>query len=436
MRLSLAQAVAVNTVIVLLVASLGYLQYTSLGVTHPLTFSSSFSLTAEPGEEISPPPMLYSGTNLVCIEANSTAAFSMIVSVESIVTYHQTSNDHLEYCTILNNQSLSFVLRNISVHRALIQIYYEGDGKPLRNLQMSSAPLFTLLPLLWIIVLSSMLRFVRVPTIQRRINLHWIYYLALLPLLATLVIAQLGIIMHSASGGAFIQPLEYYSMPFSNILFFITPSPLLFNVLALLIKLWPLYLVSGLALTAVAYGVWRGLVKPTSEKLVDLSGSADFLGLILYYYLTGALFSVLLMGLGVYGPESIVGGLSIPYAEPLMETLSPLLWWFSLSERSFRIVLSVMTLGVALAAILRILLRFDAHFPLKAFSKAITFVSFVTLVALAVSPRLAENYYFALSAMGAAVIPFFALCIATAFIHWIVVRQFPTAPSSAKKGSR
>jgi hypothetical protein len=364
------------------------------------------------------------GNTLVDVRANCTAPFSLDVYVGHQLTCHESSNGSSIQCSAhVKDENYRIVLSNLSNENATAGIYNSIDGGPIRTEQMLYAPLFTVVPVVWLLSFSSSLIGVSRRAGSRTLRFSYVFYLVLLPFFATFSLVQLALIAHSASGGAYIQPFEYYGIPLSYILFFLKPSQLLSEITMTLAELWPVYLVSAGVLALVIYTGWRRFLNPLSERLVDLSKSDDLLGLVSYYYLASVLFWVILMGIGVYGPESIAGSLSIPYAEPLMAALHPLSDWFGLSERSFRIMAYVMTLAVAIAASLRILLRLDARFPMRALFKAVTFLWVVSLFALAASPKLAENYYFPFSAIGAVAIPFFVLCIATGCVHWIVRRM-------------
>ncbi|MGA2238465.1 MAG: hypothetical protein ABSG74_04565 [Candidatus Bathyarchaeia archaeon] len=424
-RIPLRNVFLSSFLVVIVLATMGYYGYTSFGMTStfPLNpYSAYYKMTA--GEVFNPGAGVIGGTALVSARANCTSAFSLDVYVGHQLVCHESSTGSQVQCSVqVRHDNYTIVLTNLSGQPATAGIYYNVDGQPIRTEQMLYAPLFTLVPVAWLLSLSSNLIGVSRRLGRRTLRLSYVFYLVLLPFLATFALVQLSLIAHSASGGAYIQPLEYYSIPLSYILPFLKPSQLLSEIVVTLAEIWPVYLVSAGVLALVIYAGWRRFLNPLSERLVGLSKSDDLVGLVSYYYLASVLFWVILMGIGVYGPESIAGSLSIPYAEPLIGALHPLSDWFSLSERSFRIMAYVMTLAVAIAALLRILLRLDARFPMKVFSKAVTFLWVVSLFALAASPKLAENYYFPLSAIGAVAIPFFALCIATGCVHWIVRRM-------------
>ena len=411
--------------VVVILAMVGYYGYASIGRTDWLPQSSmSYYKKMTAREAFDTRDIGVMGNTRVIVKANCTMPFSLDVYVGHQLVCHESSTGSQVQCQVqVKHDNYTIVLTNLSGQPATAGIYYNVDGQPIRTEQMLYAPLFKLVPVAWLLSLSSNLIGVSRRLGRRTLRLSYVFYLVLLPFFATFALVQLSLIAHSASGGAYIQPLEYYSIPLSYILSFLKPSQLLSEVVVTLAEIWPVYLVSAGVLALVIYVGWRRFLNPLSERLVVLSKSDDLVGLVSYYYLASVLFWVILMGIGVYGPESIAGSLSIPYAEPLIGALHPLSDWFSLSERSFRIMAYVMTLAVAIAALLRILLRLDARFPMKVFSKAVTFLWVVSLFALAASPKLAENYYFPLSAIGAVAIPFFALCIATGCVHWIVRRM-------------
>jgi len=411
--------------VVVILAMVGYYGYASIGRTdwHPQSSMSYYKkMTAR--EAFDTGDIGVMGNTLVIVKANCTMPFSLDVYVGHQLTCHESSSGSPIQCSAyVKDENYRIVLKNLSDENATAGIYDSIDGRPIRTEQMLYAPLFTVMPVAWLLSFSSNLIGVSRRVGRRTLRLSYVFYLVLLPFFVTFALVQIGLIAHSAAGGAYIQLLEYYSVPMSYALFFLKASQLLSEMVVTLAELWPVYLVSAGVLALVIYAGWRRFLNPLSERLVDLSKSDDLLALVSYYYLASVFFWVILMGIGVYGPESIAGSLSIPYAEPLMGALHPLSDWFSLSERSFRIMAYVMTLAVAIAALLRILLRLDARFPMRVLSKTVTFLWVVSLFALAASPKLAENYYFPLSAIGAVAIPFFVLCIATGCVHWIVGRM-------------
>jgi hypothetical protein len=239
------------------------------------------------------------------------------------------------------------------------------------------------------------------------------------------MLLQLSLILHSATGGAFITPLEYYTYPLSYIEFFVGPSQALLALLEVSVENWLAYLGFAALLAFIVYAVWRWLFKPTTSKIMDLLTRRDFVGLLSYYYLTGALFAVVLMGVAAYGPESTIEWLSIPYVGSLAGILSPVSWFFGLSMTSFKVTLHLMLIGVVLAMLSRILLAIDPSLPRDVFSKTLTAISLLTLPALAASPKFAQDYYVSLASIGFSAIPFFAFCVTVSLIHSIGLMLIP-----------
>jgi len=115
------------------------------------------------------------------------------------------------------------------------------------------------------------------------------------------------------------------------------------------------------------------------------------------------------------------------FMESLATVLSPITSFFGLSVSSFKVVLHLMLLGVIFAILFRVLVAIDPRFPRAAFSATLTAISFLTIPALAVSPKFAETYYLSLASIGFSVIPFFAFCIVVGLADWVVsklVTQF------------
>jgi hypothetical protein len=406
-------------ILTLLTAAIGYYGYTSFGVTSFSSFSTSeVPFTIQPRSEVDLPPMNVSGDFLACVKVNSTGTFSMDIYVAGRLTYRQSSTDSIKHCTELNDQGLKLNIRSLSDHPIAVAIRYDVDGAPIRRSQMIFAPSFTLLPMLILTLLSSREANVRL----RRTTppFWWLYFLVIFPLMTTTVILQLSLIIHSATGGASIRPLEYYTYPLSYIQFYIVPSEDLLTVLALSTELWLVYLPIAAVLVVIGYLAWRWLFKPVSKSLTDLLTRRDAVGVLSCYYLAGALFSVVLMGIAAYGAGGLVEWLSIPYAESLAAALSPVLSFFDLPVTSFKAVMHLMLLGVAFAMLSRILVAIDPGFPRTAFSKTLTAISFLTIPALAVSPKFAETYYLSLASIGFSVIPFFAFCIVVGLADWLV----------------
>lgn len=421
MRPSLGQIGLASVVLVLCAAGFGYYSYANLGVTSWEPYSGSeLTMIAARGHQtellITP-----EGPALVCVKTNSTAPYSIDIYIDGELVRNQSLSDPVEYCAELRGQVLNVTLTNLTDQPALMGSSSKIDGSPFRKIQMLFAPLFTLLPAFAAIVYSSYLTKVRVLVGRSTVRLSWLYYLGLLPLLATVMLLQLSLILHSATGGAFITPLEYYTYPLSYIEFYVGPSQALLTLFALSVENWLAYLGLAALLAFVVYGVWRWLFKPTTRKIADLLTRRDFVGLVSYYYLTGALFAVVLMGVAAYGPEGTIEWFSIPYVGSLTGILSPLSSLFGLSMTSFKVTLHLMLIGVVLAMLSRILLALDPSLPRGAFSKTLTAISFLTLPALAASPKFAQDYYLSLASIGFSVIPFFAFCVAVSLIHSVGV---------------
>jgi len=421
MRPSHRQIGLASVVLLLCAAGFGYYSYASLGVTSwEPNSGSGWTVIRARGHQtellIAP-----EGPALACVKANSTAPYSIDIYIDGGLVHHQSSTDPVEYCTEMRDQVLNVTLTNLTDQSARMGYSSEIDGSPFRKIQMSFAPSFTLLPAFAALVYSSYLTKVRVLVGRSTVRLWWLYYLGLLSLLATIMLLQLSLIIHSVTGGAFIKPLEYYTYPLSYIEFYVSPSQALLNLLVLSVVNWLAYLSYAALLVFLVYAVWRWLFKPTTRKIADLLTRRDFVGLVSYYYLAGALFAVVLMGVAAYGPESTIEWLSIPYVGSLTGILSPLSSLFGLSMTSFKVTLHLMLIGVVLAMLSRILLAIDPSLPRDAFSKTLTAISFLTLPALAASPKFAQDYYLSLASIGFSAIPFFAFCVTVSLIHSIGV---------------
>jgi hypothetical protein len=406
----------------LLSATISCYEYTSFGVTSWLRESNAGNYTVQPRSELDLPTIGVEGNALACVKVNSTQPFLVEVYLSGQLTYNKSSTGPVEHCTISNYRMLTPTIINLSSQPAIVGVSYDIDGAPIRSQQMLFAPNFTLLPMLVILLLSSKLGDVKIPLRRGTLRSSWVYYLVFFPLMATLIVLQLSLIVHSATGGAYIAPLEYYTYPLPFLQFYLTPSTDLLAIFSLSTELWLVYLPFAVLLVSVAYAIWRWLFKPTVNTLADLLTRRDSAGLLSYYFLAGALFAVVLMGIAAYGPKSIVEWLSLPYAQSLASALSPLLLFLGLSVNSFKEVLHLMLLGVIFAMLSRVLVAIEPSFPRAAFAKTLTAISFLTIPALAVSPKFSETYYLSLASIGFSVIPFLAFCVIASLADWVVSR--------------
>jgi hypothetical protein len=337
--------------------------------------------------------------------------------VNDSLTYSVASHGSIGYCTILEDQEFEVTMKNLSDKSASVGFYCNVDGEPVRKLQASFAPSFTMLPMFVALALSSSLTHVK-PRARRRTLIPWgLFYLLILPLLAAVIFVQLSLFLHFWAGGAFVAASDYYWIPFTYVSFF-PPLQYLPSIAGLSAAILGVYLFSAVSLICSAYVVWRVLYDPASRELARLLTRSDLTGLIYYYYLAGALFAVTLIGISAYGPESMMQWLSIPYVAPVL----PYLALFGVTQSSMKVAIHLMILGVVLAIVTRLWNWMRIGFRRGTFSKMLTLISLWTLLALLWSPKLSDNYYAAVSAIGFSLIPFFAVCIVTALGHWSLAR--------------
>lgn len=394
-------------VVLMLCFTIGYFGYTSFGKTYSgvTRFSgATFAMSSHSSHTIV--DVSFGETGEFCVTVNSTQnPFIVVTDINGIKSQTTSYSNSTEMCSMNTHPHASVTVTNLSNETTVVTYSVSFDTSPVRFEQMQFAPWFTVTPLLLLLGFLG--------TTKKR-SLRIAYYGGILPFLVTLILLQISVIAHSASGGQYIKPAQYFWLPFSYFQFFLTPSPMLFSLLFHSTLLWIFSLVGG-ALLLVSIFVVLQIHGRTSRKLSRLLLGTDLVGLLSYYYLAGALYWITLTGIATYGPKEFAQFFSVPYSETLITPITSLFGLFPGSELD---VLYLAELGVTLAILTRLWVIFSHNFPYEAFAKALTLVSIASILALSASPKITANYYASLAVMGFSAIPFFALSVVVALVHW------------------
>ena len=399
---------------------IGYHCYAAFGKTSAAYYSGPLGMVTIPsGDTLSLGGGVFSGIGQFCIEVNSTQTpFRVYTDINGTEFGTSSYANKEQSCIEARNANLTIRVTNLSKETTLVTGFLTFDQSVVRAKQMMFAPLFTVIPLYHLLAIFVPARAASPRTSGRRVY-RLAYYLGILPISATFSLLQLSVIAHSASGGQYIDPTQYFSLPSSYFDFFVSPSSLLFSLSFNSTFIWLVRLAEGGLLLSAVYLAWRGY-RLISGKLTELLSRRDLVGIFGYYYITGGLFTITLSAISVYGAKEVAQLFSVPYSETF---IPPVLNLFGLSQASILDALYLAELGVVMAILTRVWIKLVRDFPLESFSKALTVVSFASVAAILFSPQLSANYYYALAVFGFSAIPFLVLCFIVAMIHREMLRR-------------
>ncbi|MGD0423089.1 MAG: hypothetical protein ABSA92_06480 [Candidatus Bathyarchaeia archaeon] len=396
----------------LLIAVTGYVGYTSYGRTYTGIAGGGVAgpVSLAPNETSYVGGAGYGSSGILCISVNSTTTpFSVLIQINATHFNLPSSSNKFHSCSEHTNPKVDLTLTNLSNKTAEFSWSISFDYSVFRSRQMECAPLFTIVPLFLLLLLSAPIG--RVGQLKTKI-FDFVYFLGILPFLTTFMIIQLSMIAHSASGGQYFEPLQYFSFPLSYFTFFLTPSST--SLLDNYSLLFGATLTLG-SLSLMAFYVVYQIFKRTSQTLTSLLSRHDAIGLLSYYYLASGLLAVIVTGIQVYGPADMVHFISVPYVEPII----PILTFLGLSRGPIQ-ALYAFEWGIIVAILVRIWVQVDHDFPRASFTKTLTIASFFTLLVLYFSAQVKENYYTSLALFGFTAIPFFVTCMIVAMLHLII----------------